>query len=131
MKIKKANGFVGIDMAVTLVAIMAFSGLIISLMYYNYLSNVKLKKNALSTIYLTEVFENVGIANYEDVTQENVNNLIPSTLAKENYEIDIKVDNNLNLSQSNNIVKKITAVISYTINNKEYQYTMERLKVKE
>ncbi len=131
MKIKKANGFVGIDMAVTLVAIMAFSGLIISLMYYNYLSNVKLKKNALSTIYLTEVFENVGIANYEDVTQENVNNLIPSTLAKDNYEIDIKVDNNLNLSQSNNIVKKITAVISYTINNKEYQYTMERLKVKE
>ena len=133
MKIKKANGFVGIDMAVALVAIMAFSGLIISLMYNNYLSNVKLKKTALATIYLTEIFENVGIASYDYVTQENVDEFIPNTLEENNYQVKITVDTNLNISETQNedIVKKVTAVISYSINNKEYQYTMERLKIKE
>ena len=59
MKAKNNKGFVGIDMVVSVVAILAFSGLIATLMYNNYLENMKIKKEALATIYLTEIFENV------------------------------------------------------------------------
>lgn len=136
---RKDNGFVGIDMTIAVMTIIIFSGLIILLMYNNFLENVKIKKEALATIYLTETLENVGTANYDEITQENVDNglinLIPSEIENYNYTIKIEVlTDNLSLSEAQKqteIVKKVKATISYKIGNKNYQNSMERLKIKE
>ena len=94
MKLKKNNGFIGVDMAIAVVAILAFSGLIISLMYNNYLENARVKMEAMSTIYLTEILENIGIANYSDVTQEKVKDLIPINMKNSSYNAEITVSSN-------------------------------------
>ena len=127
MKVKKSKGFVGIDMLVAIIAITLFSGLIVSLMYNNYLQNIKARRDALATIYLTEIFENVGIASFNEVTQENAQSFIPKDLAENKYEASITVTP---YSEGNtNILKKVQAVISYNFNNKQYKYTMERNKI--
>ena len=133
MKAKNSKGFVGVDMVVSVVAILAFSGLIVTLMYNNYLENVKIKKGALATIYLTEIFENVGIASFDEVTQSNVDNFIPAALTEDHYQVDITVNSYTPASSttSQDIMKKINATITYTISNKEYKLTMERAKIKE
>lgn len=133
MKAKSTKGFVGVDMAVAIVAVILFTGLIVSLMYNTYLENVKIKREALATIYLTEVFENIAIADYDAVTTENANTFIPADLNEKGYKVDLTINSNLNLpdGRDEDIVKQIQAVIHYRIGNKEYQHTLERLKVKE
>lgn len=136
---KKNNGFVGVDMVIAILAIITFSTFIISSMYNNFLENLKIKKEALATIYLTEVLENVGIINFDDLTQENIDNgvikVVPSEI--ENYNYTMKIDvltDDLSLSDAQKqtgIVKKVKATISYTAGNKNYQYIMERAKIKE
>ena len=136
---KNNNGFVGIDMAIAVFAIIIFSTLIVSLMFNTFLENLKIKKEALATIYLTETLENVGIVNYDDITQENIDsgviNLIPPDIESYNYTMKIEVlTDSLSLSDAQKqtgIVKKVKATISYIIGNKNYQYIMERAKIKE
>lgn len=125
---KNQKGFVGVDMAVTIIAIVTFSTLIISLMYNNFWENLKLKKEALAMVYITETFENIGKANYDEVQQENITNFLPNE-AKEYYTATAKVE--LNDNESEKIIKKVTLTLSYKVGNKTYNVTMERLKAKE
>ena len=133
MKIKGNNGFVGIDMVVAILAIMVFSGLIVSLMYNNAIENLKIRREALATIYLTETLENIGMAAYEEVTQENAQNFIPEDLVDKKYDMNITVTSNLELedNQDENIIKKVEVTISYEVGNKKYQNIMQRVKIKE
>lgn len=131
MKRNNEKGFIGVDMTLAILAIMIFSGLIISLMYNNTLENLKVRKETLATIYLTQVLENVGIATYDEVIQENITNFIPEDLQQDYYNIDIVVSEDTNVSGEENIIKKVEATISYELGNKKYQYSMERIKIKE
>lgn len=133
MKIKSNKGFVGVDAVIAIVAVVVFSGLIISLMYNNFLENVKIKREALASIYLTEIFENIAIAKYVDITQEYVNNptsgIIPEELQGQDFAVELLVEQNSD--EKEDITKKIIATISYELNDKTYEHTMERIKIKE
>ena len=127
------KGFVAVDMTIAVIAIMIFSILILSLITYNFLENLKVRRDTLAIIYLTEALENIGIATYEDVTQENSDSFIPSDLESDNYKMDITINNNFDLSEENSqdIIKKVLVTISYEIGDKKYQHNMERIKIKE
>lgn len=133
MTVKKNNGFVAVDMVLAILGIMIFSGLIVSLMYNNALENLKIKRETLAVIYLTETLENIGIANYEDVTTENIQNFIPSDLKEKKYDMEITLSEDIELSstQDEEIIKKVTATILYKVGNKDYELSMERTKIKE
>lgn len=124
MKIKNCKGFVGVDIGIAIVAIIVFSGLIFSLMYNYFLENVKLQAESLAIIYLTETLENIGIADYNEVTEENSESFIPKDLKQSNHKMILEIT-------EGEINKKVKATISYKIVNKEYQYSMERFKIKE
>ena len=133
MNIKSNKGYVAIDMAVAIIGIIVFSGLIISLMYSNFLGNARTKKEAIAAIYLTEIMENVGIATYDDIKQDNIENLKPADLRESSSNNDkniytIKIDI---VEIKTDIIKKVTSTISYTVGNKTYSNTLERIKIKE
>lgn len=129
---RKDNGFVGIDMTIAIIAIIVFSGLIIFLMYDNFLENVKIKKEALATIYLTETLENIGIENYDNISIENKENLVPVSATENGYDIQLTISNPYKEDTTKeDIIKKVVASVSYKIGNKNYQHSMERIKIKE
>lgn len=133
MKINSNKGFVGVDMVLAILAIIIFSAIIVPMMYNNFLENSKINRRALAIIYLTETLENVGIAAYDDVTQENINNFIPSDIGEYNYEMKVEVTNDdlvLSSEQQDDIIRKIKATISYKLGNKTYEHSMERIKAK-
>lgn len=131
MKIKKNNGFVGVDAIISIIAIMIFSTIIVSLMSHNVIENVKLKKETLATIYISETFERIGIEDYDNVTLDNINNLVP-TEALENYDVEMNIETEFeDINNNENIMKKITIKMSYEIRGKKYSRSMERIKVKE
>lgn len=133
MKSNKEKGFVGIDMVLAILAIMIFSALIASLMYTNTLENLKVRRQTLATIYLTETLENIGIATYDEVIQENANNFVPENLEEDKYNIEITIsdENDIIKNEEENIIKKVVATISYELGNKNYQHSIERIKIKE
>lgn len=128
MKVKKSNGLAGIDMVIAVIAVLIFSTLIISMMYSNVLENVKLKKETLAMIYITEIFENIGIASYNDVTEENINNFIPEEVSQAGYQVDMDVRN---VANNEDILKKIEITLTYQITDKTYTCSMQRMKIKE
>jgi len=131
MKIKKENAIAGVDMIIAIITIFIFSTLILSLIYNNTIENIKLKQENLAMIYLTETFENIGIANYNDVTTDKIDNYIPQEAIANNFNITIEIKDLENITQEQEIIKKIVGTISYEIADRQYSYTIERIKVKE
>ena len=145
MKLKKDKGLAGVDIVIAVIALMIFSTLILSLIYNNVAENVKLKKETLAMIYITEIFENVGIESYENLengTYENIGenddidntyikDLIPED-AKREYRVDLTITNELeNVENTEDIIKKIVVTLTYEVNDKNYTCSMERMKIKE
>ena len=143
MKLKKEKALAGVDVVIAVVAITIFSTLIISLISNNVIENVKLKKDSLAMIYITEIFENIGIesysnlenGDYEDIGNSdyntNIENLIPQE-ALDIYKVDLVITDQLeDLENNENIIKKIVVTLTYNVNNKNYTYSMERMKIKE
>ena len=140
MKIKKEKGLAGVDMVIAIIAIMIFSTLIISVMYNNVLENVKLKKETLAMIYLTEIFENVGIEPYdsqayngigEEFTSITQENSLVSQEILDRYNVEMAVTTNLEGVSENQILKKIKVRLTYVVGDKTYECSMERMKIKE
>ena len=132
MNIKKNNALAGIDMIIAIITIMIFSTLILALMSNNAMQNMKTAKETLAMIYITEIFENIGIADYDSVLEENTNDFIPQE-ALNTYQIDMKIENDFEdiEDEEQNIVKKVYVTLTYEIGNKTYSCSMERLKIKE
>lgn len=137
MSINSKKGFVGVDMILAIIAVIVFSVLIVALTSNSLIEILKINKKALATIYLTEMLENIAILEYEDVTEEKINamseELIPEELDELGYRIKIQINEyeNNKETENKNIFKKVKVTISYGISNKNYEYSMERLKVKE
>ena len=132
MKFKSKKGLAGIDMVIAVIAVIIFSTLIVSLIYYNAMENVKVTKETLAMIYITEVFENVGIADYYEITQDNISNLIPENVYNSGYEVDVSVEKpNIENAEEQDVIKKVNLALTYEVGSKTYTCSMERLKVKE
>jgi len=143
MKIKNDKGLAGVDMIIAIIAVMILSTLIVSMMYSNVMENVKLKKETLAMIYMTEIFENVGIENYSNLsvgTYENITvnthdgyieGLIPEDLP-EGYEVDMVITNELEgVTNNEDILKKVQLTLTYKVGDKFFSSSMERMKIKE
>ena len=141
MKIKRENGIAGLDIIIAIMAIMLFSTLIFSMMYNNVTENVKLKKETLAMIYMTEILEKIGICEYENsaysvigeefthITQKND---FVSQEILDKYKVEMAETSNFEgIEEKENICKKIKVKISYEVSDKMYSCSMERIKIKE
>lgn len=124
------KGFTSTDIIISIIAIMLFASLIVSLILNNALKNVKLYKEAEATLYLTETFEQIGMANYTTASEysNQYDVCIPEEAASRGYIITINKPESLG---EKDIIQKITADIEYSIGDKTYKQTMIRTKIKE
>lgn len=127
---KEEKALAGIDMIIAVIVVIIFSTLILSLITNNALENVKTAKETMAMIYITEIFENIAIEEYEDVTEDNINKLVPEQVMLDGYRVEFKIEENFNKIPED-IIKKVNVTLFYEINEKEYKYSMERLKVRE
>lgn len=124
---KKENGIAGVDIIIAIIAVMIFSTLILTLITNNAKESVKSAKETIAMIYMTEFFENISIAGYDEITQDNINKFIPEGV-EGNYQVQINVEDNIYGDED--IIKKIQLTLTYEINNRTYEYSMEKLKVR-
>lgn len=132
MNIKKNTGLAGIDVVIAVIAVIIFTTLILAIMSSNAKESVKIAKETMAMVYITEIFENIGIADFDEVTEENKENFIPDEV-KKNYNVELVVKEDFEEIEETKekIIKKIELKLTYQIGNKTYSCSAERLKSKE
>lgn len=127
---KSNKGFTGIDIVLSIIIVITFTSIIVSLMYSVKMENYRIKAMAISNIYLVETLENMGIANYDEIKSDNTD-LFPKEMSTE-FEKKIEVTSISDEDTSKeDIIKKVKVTIAYKIGNKNFEETAERLKAKE
>ena len=127
---KSNKGFTGIDIVLSIIIVITFTSIIVSLMYSVRMENYRIKAMAISNIYLVETLENIGIANYDEIKSDNTD-LFPKEMSTE-FEKKIEVTSISDEDTSKeDIIKKVKVTIAYKIGNKNFEETAERLKAKE
>ena len=129
--IKNSKGFTQTDIVVAVVAIIFFTTLIVALMTNVKVQITKLKGKLLADIYLTEALENVGILQYDYVTEENKNLIFPKMTDVFTPQLSISKLTDEDNTKDEDVIKKVEVKITYQIGNKTYEETAKRLKVKE
>lgn len=129
--VKNNRGFTQADIVIAVVAIIVFTSVILALMYNVKLENTKLKGKILASIYLTETLENVGIADYDSVTEENKEQLTPEMTDVFDSKVSVSKIIDEDTTKTEDIIKKVKVTITYKIGNKIYEESAQRLKVKE
>lgn len=130
--LKNNKGITGTDIVISVIAIILFTSTILALMSNIKLENLKIKSKLIADVYLVETLENIGIAKYDEIVPENVDNLIPNM--SENFEAKIeiiKVNEEVDTEKTEDILKKVTVKILYRVGNKKYEEIAQRLKIKE
>lgn len=74
--LKQKKGFTMVDIAVAIVIIMIFVGIITTLFYQYYLSISSKNRNAIATNCAIDIIEDVKAMNYEEVTIDTLNQKI-------------------------------------------------------
>lgn len=129
--IKNNKGFTQTDIVVAVVAIIFFTTLIVALMTNVKVQGTKLKGKLLANIYLTEALENVGILQYDYVTEENKDLIFPKMTDVFTPQLSISKLTDEDNTKDEDVIKKVEVKITYQIGNKTYEETAQRLKVKE
>lgn len=129
--IKNSKGFTQTDIVVAVVAIIFFTTLIVALMTNVKVQSTKLKGKLLADIYLTEALENVGILQYDYVTEKNKNLIFPKMTDVFTPQLSISKLTDEDNTKDEDVIKKVEVKITYQIGNKTYEETAQRLKVKE
>lgn len=132
-KKKSEKGVLQIDIVTGLLLFVVSSGTIITMYYNIYLLMYRLKINQTMIGYVTEICEEIDAEDYADITAERVNTIknacnIPSQYSITN--ISVKKYSDIN-TKANDVVKKVSFDVKYTIGKQTISYTMYKVKVKE
>lgn len=125
------KGITGIDLAIAIIILMTFTGIVSGLMYSTYATSISVKKSAEADAYATIILEKVDEKTYDEVDSNFVETL------KTNNEIEISDDYTITFTvepysdYALDIVKKVEVTIKYNVSNEEKTLVISKLKIKE
>lgn len=138
MKVKNERGITIADFVMGMVIFIVGAAAILQLYLQIYKFTARVKINDTILGYVTEICEQIDLVNYDDITVENVQKMItnakiPSNftvncLGVEKYSDDFK---DANEKEIPDIVEKVYLNVSYKFDNKDRNYEITKLKVKE
>ena len=105
--LKDNKGVTGIDLAVAVTIIIVFAGLIATIMYNLYLTNLEILKSANASAYATIILEKVDEKAFEDITDDFVTNLINNN--------ELSIDDSYNVEFSKTDTNELLKVVNLKI----------------
>lgn len=122
------KGVTGIDLAISLIIIAIFSGIIAMLMANMYRTSIEIQRSANAMAYATIVLEKVDEKSFEEIEDDFVEKLKSSGefSMDDSYSINFSTD-----ILEENLFKKIVVKINYEIGGEQKSITINKLKIKE
>ena len=123
----------GVDIAVSLIVLSLFAGLIASMFVEIFYQNISIRMNAMAVNYAIIILEDTDRLPYAEVTTENLmGNIRERYLMSDNYTANIEVTNYSDIDSTKaDIIKIVKVTISYELQDESYSFTVEKLKIKE
>lgn len=132
-KCKENKAAMGVDIAVSLIVLSLFAGLIASMFVEIFYQNISIRMNAMAVNYAIIILEDTDRLPYAEVTTENLmGNIRERYLMSDNYTANIEVTNYSDIDPTKaDIIKIVKVTISYELQDESYSFTVEKLKIKE
>lgn len=132
INVKSQKGFTIQDLAIALLIITLFIGLISTLMFNVYKINIKSELTSQMVMYSVQILEDIDKISYEEVTSELSNSYNSKFSIPEGFEIDINVSNYADgLTNVQDLIKIVDLNISYNYLGEKEEFKVTRLKIKE
>ena len=118
MKLKNNKGFSGVDVSVSLIIIIIFVSVIVTLLYNFSLVSKKVERQGEASYIIIQILEKLKQENFDNVT-DNIN--VDEIIGKhDGYNIEVKVKNyEDDLSNTNNqeetLIKLVTVKVEYKV----------------
>ncbi len=130
--IRSNKGFTMQDLAIATLIITIFVGLISTLMYSVYKTNVKTNLTSQMATYAVQILEDIDKIPYEDVKPELADEYKSDFSIPESFNISIEVSNyGEGVNNVQDVIKIVKLNISYTILNETEGFSIQKLKIKE
>ncbi len=131
-RISSNKGFTMQDLIIACFIIIAFVGIISSLMYTVYKTNIKAKLMSQMTVYSVKILENIDKISYEEVQTKTAQEYKNEFSIPDGFDVQIQISNYAeNSNASNDVIKIINLKLSYTLGNETEEFAVTKLKIKE
>ncbi len=136
MNLKGNKGITGVDVSISIIVMLIFTSLIVSLIYNINISSKSIERATEATYIVQNTLEQVKKAEYDEIGNENWINTIIEQNKKNGYKLEIQVGVPENISEKINnenekfynsdsdIMKKVIAKVSYTVGKQEKEVEM-------
>lgn len=154
--LKKEKGFAATDGIMAILIISLFTGIIATILYNIYISNVSLKRMSTATLYIVDMFEYVDKIDYEDLDLDNDANAITEEYSflelaqnsgtpedqnlqrmwkiegepEKGYSVILTLDKYNPNNEAQDLVRQLTMTVNYKVGNRNQEITMTRVKTK-
>lgn len=120
------------DVIVGMIILIMFTGILTTSFYKMYMHNISIRMNAIAVDYAIKILEDVDRMTYEEVTNDLNNTLTQKYTIKENYTINLEIENyNKDDLDKQDIIKIVKVTVKYKVADQEQEYTVKKLKIKE
>lgn len=126
-RLKSDRGITGTDISIAIIVIVVFTGVISKLMYNSYANGVEIQISANASCYATIILEKVDEKPFDEITSNFVLDLINDKV----IDIDPMYSVYFYVEDLTYMYKKVTVKILYSINNKQQDLTISKIKVNE
>ena len=132
IEFKSNNGVTTMDVAIAIIILSLFVGVIGNFYYQIVKNNNMIRFNTMAVYYAIKIAEDIDKVAYEEVNDDFKENLNVKYGLPENFSATLDIENyNKNDSSKQDIIKKVNITIKYTFLKEERNYKIEKLKIKE
>ena len=132
LKIKSEYGFTMQDLLIACFIFVLFAGLIGTLMYNVYDTNIRASLTSQMCIYAVQILEDIDKISYEDAQLKTGQDYKEQFSIPEGFNIELQFTNYAeNQENIEDVIKIVNLKISYNIAGKTEKFSVKRLKIKE
>ena len=131
-KIKSENGFTMQDLIIACIIFTIFAGLIGTLMYNVYDTNIRANLTSQMCIFAVQILEDLDKISYEDAQTKTGEEYKKQFSIPEGFNIELQftdyAEDQVNIED---VMKIVDLRITYTLAGKTEEFSVRRLKIKE
>lgn len=132
LKIKSENGFTMQDLLVACFIFILFAGLIGTLMYRVYETNIRASLTSQMCMYAVQILEDIDKISYEDAQSKTGADYKEQFSIPEGFNVELQfTDYAEDQENIEDVIKIVDLKISYTLAGKTEEFSVRRLKIKE
>lgn len=127
------------DFVAGLMIFMISSAVVVSLYYQIYITTTNIKIHQYAVCCITDIFEKIDLANYDDVNESRVGSLIEESgmndyFNKEKNDSRVEYYIESYIDQANveqDLVKKVNITVVYTVGESQMTLPLSKIKIRE